>query len=160
MQDSNQVAANVDKVIFWPSRAQITSGPSRAVVPLTDDLVQDSNQVAANMEKVNFWSIVHMTLILVVGFIQVSKKYVKVYFKDESLAHFLTVILSKVANFVTGHFFQSSKLVLKRTGIFRLTFLSWKICNFLNDNNFFIFQVFMIRQLFEDRSLIKLLTRA
>jgi hypothetical protein len=34
--------------------------------------VQDSNQVAANMDKLNFWSIVHMTLILIVGLIQVQ----------------------------------------------------------------------------------------
>ncbi len=34
--------------------------------------VQDSNQVSANMDKINFWSIVHMTLILIVGLIQVQ----------------------------------------------------------------------------------------
>jgi len=35
--------------------------------------VQDSNQVSANMDKINFWSIVHMTLILIVGIIQVKR---------------------------------------------------------------------------------------
>ena len=34
--------------------------------------VQDSYQAEANMEKINFWSVIHMMLLFLVGFTQVT----------------------------------------------------------------------------------------
>lgn len=46
---------------------------------------KDINQVESNMEKINLWSIVHLTIMLVVGFLQVFM--VRQLFEDKSVLY-------------------------------------------------------------------------
>jgi len=49
---------------------------------------QDSHQVANNNDKINVWSTIHLTIILLVGFVQVLM--IRQLFEDKSFLHKLT----------------------------------------------------------------------
>jgi len=49
------------------------------------DMSRDTKHVSSNMETINFWSLVHLSMLLIVGFIQVFM--VKQLFADKSLLH-------------------------------------------------------------------------